>query len=225
MSAQQGAPALGRAQVATPTLWNAPQGSSIPREPRPARMTRRAMAVTAATLCAPMVAAIGLVAIATAGGGNQAEMGTLAGTQGLRGSTVAASGPAPTQVSGPPADGWKAKAGGTDKGTAAEPKRDSTQETSSQPQREPAPTTRAPEHKAPTHTAPEPPSSRVNPDPTAPAPAPTVDSSDPGAPIPGSTGGTSGGVGSSVDSGSSSGSSSSSDTDYPEGPDGQSGGD
>jgi hypothetical protein len=223
MSAQQGAPALGRAQVGTPTLWNAPQGSSIPRGSRPARMTRRAMAVTAATLCAPMVAAIGLVAIATAGGGNQAEMGTLAGTQGLRGSTVAASGPVPTQVS-PPADGWKAKAGGTDEGTAAEPKRHSTQETSSQPQREPAPTTGAPEHKAPTHTAPEPPSSRVNPDPTAPAPAPPVNSSGPGAPIPGSTSGTSGGVGSS-DSGSNSGPSSGSSSDYPEGPDRQSGGD
>jgi hypothetical protein len=223
MSAQQGAPALGRAQVGTPTLWNAPQGSSIPTETRPARMTRRAMAVTAATLCAPMVAAIGLVAIATAGGGNQAEMGTLAGTQGLRGSTVAEAGPALTQVS-PPADGWKAEADGTDEGPAAEPRRHSTQETSSQPQREPAPSTRAPAHKPPTRTAPEPPS-RVNPKPTAPAPPPTVDSSGPGAPIPGSTSGTSGGVGSSVDSGSNSGSSSSSGTDYPEGPDGQSGGD
>ena len=66
MSAQQGAPVLGRAQVATPTLWNAPQGSSIPAGSAPARMTRRAIAVAAATLCAPLVAMLGLAAIGAA---------------------------------------------------------------------------------------------------------------------------------------------------------------
>jgi uncharacterized membrane protein YgcG len=226
MSAQQGAPALGRAQVATPTLWNAPQGSSIPRGSAPARMTRRAMAVAAATLCAPLVAMLGLAAIGAAGGGNQAEMGTLAGTQGLRGSTVATTSPAPTQVSAPPADELKARADGTN-ATAADPKQHPTQSTASQPQREPAPDTRAPAHKPPTRTVPERPPSRVNPHPSAPAPPPAVDPTGPGAPIPGSSGGTSGGAGSTDGSGSTSGSSSGSGSSvtYPEGPDGQSGGD
>jgi hypothetical protein len=224
MSAQQGAPVLGRAQVATPTLWNAPQGSSIPAESAPARMTRRAMAVAAATLCAPLVAMLGLAAIGAAGGGNQAEMGTLAGTQGLRGSTVATTSPAPTQISAPPADDLKARADGTN-ATAADPKQHPTQSTASEPQREPAPATRAPAHKPPTRTVPERPPSRVNPNPSTPAPS-TVDPTGPGAPIPG-TGGTSGGAGSTAGSGSTSGSTSGSGSNvtYPEGSDGQSGGD
>jgi hypothetical protein len=225
MSAQQGAPVLGRVQVATPTLWNAPQGSSIPAGSAPARMTRRAIAVAAATLCAPLVAMLGLAAIGAAGGGNQAEMGTLAGTQGLRGSTVATTSPAPTQISAARSDDLKARAEGTN-ATAADPKQHPTQSTASEPQREPAPATRAPAHKPPNHTVPERPPSRVNPNPSAPAPS-TVDTTGPGAPIPGSTGGTSGGAGSTAGSGSTSGSASGSGSNvtYPEGPDGQSGGD
>ena len=195
MSAQQGAPALGRAQVATPTLWNAPQGSSIPRAPRPPRLTQRAMAVAGATLCAPLVAAVGLAAIGAAAGGNQAEMGTLAGTQGLRGSTVAETSPAPTQVSGSPADHVKTKADTTGGGTVAEPKRHPTQDTAAPPQREPAPSTRAPSHKQPTQTAPEPPK-RVNLNPPAPTPPTTTDPSTPGAPTSSGSGST-GDVGSS----------------------------
>jgi hypothetical protein len=223
MSAQQGAPVLGRAQVATPTFWNAPQGSSIPSGTRPARMTRRAMAVAAATLCAPLVAMLGLAAIGAAGGGNQAEMGTLAGTQGLRGTTVATTGPSPTQLSGPPVDGSKADATGEG---PANPGSRPTQGTGSHPRSEPAPTTRAPANKPPSHTAPKPPSSKVNLNPPAPAPATTVDPSGPGAPTPSnSTGGTSGGPGSVDTSSSNSGSGSGSGTDYPDGHDGQSGSD
>src|SRR3954451_6227158 len=101
MSAHYGAPVLGRAQRGTPAFWTAPQGSSIPAGSRPERVTRRAIAVAAATLCAPLVAATALRAIAAATGGNHAEMGKLAGTQGLRGTTIASTSPAPAQVSAP----------------------------------------------------------------------------------------------------------------------------
>src|SRR3954451_15318272 len=101
MSAHYGAPVLGRAQRGTPAFWTAPQGSSIPAGSRPERVTRRAIAVAAATLCAPLVTATALAAIGAVTGGNQAEMGTLAGAQGLRGTTVAATNPAPAQVSSP----------------------------------------------------------------------------------------------------------------------------
>jgi outer membrane biosynthesis protein TonB len=234
MSAQQGAPGLGRAQMATPTFWNAPQGSSIPMKSRPARMTRRAMAVAAATLCAPAVAAIGLAAIAAAGGGGHPEMGSLAGTQGLRGTTVAATAPAPAGVLGPSIDDPKAKPVTTDEDNAAAHKRHPTQDTSSDPQRAPAPTTRAPAHKPPTHAAPQPPPSKVNLNPPAPAPTPSVDPTTPGAPTSGSTSGAEGGgdtsgssSGSSSSGSSTSGSSSGSNSGpgSPEGPYGQSGGD
>jgi hypothetical protein len=210
MSAQQGAPALGRAQTGT--------------------MTRRAMAVAGATLCAPLVAAVGLAAIGTAGGGDQAQMGTLAGAQGLRGSTVAATNPAPPPASSPTADAFKAKGDGPREASAAESKRQPSQETQSQPRSNPAPSTRAPTHKPPTQVTSKPPRSRVPVTPTS--PAPTVDPSTPGAPTPGSTGGSddsgsSSGAGSGTDPGSSSGSGSgsSSNTAYPGGPSGQSGGD
>ncbi len=61
-------------------------------------------------------------------------MGTLTGTQGLRGSMVATTSPAPTQVSGAPADDLKGKGAGTDE-TAADPKRHPTQDAASPPQR------------------------------------------------------------------------------------------
>jgi hypothetical protein len=212
MSAQQGAPAFGRAQTGTP---------------RPRRLTQRAMAVTGATLCAPLVAAVGLAAIGTSGGGDQAQMGTLAGAQGLRGSTVAATNPAPPAPS-PPAEAVKDKGQDASKAAAVEPRRQPTQGSSPQPRSNPAPSTRVPAHKPPTQVKPKPPRSRVPVSPTTPA-TPIVDPDTPGAPTSGTSGGGGEGDGSGSNSGpgssSGSGSGSSSDTAYPGGPGGQSGGD
>src|SRR2546421_5213814 len=154
MSAQYGAPGLGRAQIATPAYSTARQGSSIPipTGSRTARVTRRAMAVAAATLCAPVMATAALAGIGAAGGGNHAEMGSLAGTQGLRGATVEASSPAPT-VSGPQEQtsrGFgKDAIAPTGRSHPAPPARPHSQgqQTSGQGGH-------APVHKAPTHKAP-----------------------------------------------------------------------
>jgi hypothetical protein len=184
MSAQDGAPALGRAPMAPPAQWNARQGSSIPTGSRPARLTRRAMAVTAATLCAPLVAVAGLAAVGAAWGGGDPELGTMAGSQGLRGTTVASSIPATPPVAGSPAPVSK----GGDKRrtpTAAAGGRPPT-DTTNAATREPATDLRAPTHKPPT-TQPRAPLRRVTPTPAPAAPEPIVDPSGPGAPIPGGT--------------------------------------
>jgi hypothetical protein len=207
MSAQYAAPGLGRAQTATPAFLTAQQGSSTSTGVRHTRLTRRALAVTAATLCAPLVAAVGLVGFAAAGGGSQAEMGTMTGAQGLRGTTVAATSAAPKQVSEPAAEATT----GFRKDDASAPSSNSQGAPAALdgPQHQPAPPTREPSGKPPTHAAPKPPPSpRVRA--PAPAPSPTAGPSEPGAPV--TTGGT--------DSSGSSGG-----PGYPDGRDGGSGGD
>jgi uncharacterized membrane protein YgcG len=200
MSAQYGAPGLGRARLATPSYTPSPQGSFIPpRSSRPPVVRRKALSVAAATLCAPALCAVALTAIGATGGGDQAAMGSLAGTQGLRGTTTpVVSSSAPSISPDKPdkegtafekGDGSDAspthRAQGTPEPTAP----------AEQPARHPAPT--RPPHSAPApHTHVTPPS------------VPTYDPTGPGAPTgSGSTGETSGTSGS--DSGSDSGSGSS----------------
>src|SRR3954452_7051112 len=104
MSAQHGAPGFRRPQLATPSYSASPQETSISRHPaRSNRPRRRALFVAAATLCAPAFAALALAAIGATGGGDQAAMGSLAGTQGLRGTTT------PVSSSPPPASPVKPK--------------------------------------------------------------------------------------------------------------------
>jgi hypothetical protein len=201
MSAHYSAPGLGRAEVGPPAFLTAQQGSSIPTRVRGTRMTRRAMTVAAATLCAPLVAAVGLAAFAAAGGEKPPEMGSLAGAQGLRGSTVEATSPAAApEVPAPIAETPKrveenvapVHKGQTDPVTDGQ----------EQQQRQQPPPTRAPTHKPPVQTAPKPRSPRVSP--PAPAPPPSYDPTGPGAPTsPSGTGGT-GTSGSGSTSGSSS---------------------
>jgi hypothetical protein len=189
MSAQYSAPGLGRVQVATPGDWTAPQGSSISTGPRPARVTRRAMAVAAATLCAPMVAAAALAAIGAAGGGNHAEMGTLAGTQGLRGTTVAATSPAPPEAPAPTAVSSEGKGDVTLVAGKGRQVRPSTHDAQSSPTPEQG--SRPPIRREPTRPAPKQPAPKVTPNPPTRTTTPTYDPSGPGAPTTaGSTGGT-----------------------------------
>ena len=220
MSAQFGAPALARAQVATPAPWNARQGSSLSRPPRPARMTRRAMAVAAATLCAPLLAAAALGAVGAATGGNQAEIGTLAGTQGLRGTTVSATNPAPSQAPAPSTD--VSKDPRRSEATVSGEKRDPRTTSTSPADREAPPATRAPTHKRPAAPAPTPPKG-VHPTRPAPTPVPDYDPTGPGAPSSSTGVSDSGTTGSGSTSTSTSGSSSGSGSTYPDGLDGQSG--
>lgn len=170
MSAQYGAPALSGAQVPP--------------------MRRRAMAVAAATLCAPMVAAAGLAAIAATGGANQSEMGTLAGTQGLRGTTIASDAD-PSQASGPTI---AVPQGAKDGASTTVPKTHPAQAAAKRVERRPPPDTRAPAHKPPLQTPPKPPSSRVNLNP--PPPRPDTTSEDPLAPGAPNPSGSSSGPGS-----------------------------
>jgi uncharacterized membrane protein YgcG len=216
MSAQDGAPALGRAQIAPTDQWNARQGSSIPMASVPARFTRRAMTVAAATLCAPLVAVAGLAAIGVAGGGGDPAVGTMAGSQGLRGTTVETIPPAPAQVAGPTDPVFKREGKGEAPTAAASgrPVKGTTDDAG----REPATDLRAPAHKPPIRTQPRTPSRRVSPAPPPAAPEQIVDPSAPGAPTTsggatgsgGTTGpGDSSGPGSGTGSGSGGGSGSS----------------
>jgi hypothetical protein len=88
MSAHRGAPGFGHAQMATPSYTASTQGPSTGarRGGRPVR--RKALFVAAATLCAPALAALALAALAATGGGDRAALGSLAGAQGLRGTTT-----------------------------------------------------------------------------------------------------------------------------------------
>jgi hypothetical protein len=177
-------------------------------------MTRRAMAVTAATLTAPLVALAGLAAIGVSGGGGQAEMGTLAGAQGLRGTTVAATSPAPQpSASAPPVRAPK----GREKDLATTSS-GGHHFRSTKPPSEPrsAPHTRAPTHKTPPTTVPKTPPKRVNLTP----PPTSTDPSEPGAPT--TSGGSDGPGGSGSGTGSSGGSSTGSGG--PDDPSGQTGG-
>jgi hypothetical protein len=208
MSAHSSAPGLGRAQAAPAAFLTARQGSSMPTGARRTRMTGRAVTVALATLCAPLAAAVGLAAIAATGGEQQPEMGSLAGAQGLRGSTVEATPPTPaTQASAPSVETPKRQG---DAVAAVEKSRTEPIVTDA-PDRQQSPATRAPTHKPPVRTTPTPPSPRVSP----PAPLPSVDPTAPGAPTSPSGSGSS-----SSDSNSGSGSG----TDSPDGPEGHSGG-
>jgi hypothetical protein len=189
MSAQFGAPGLGRAQLATPAYSTAPQGSSVLTASHPARVTRRAIAVAAATLGAPLMTAAALGAIGAAAGGNHAELGTLAGTQGLRGTTVSAGTPAPPQNSGPAAEASRYGKGDS-RLSEGEPGPTVTHPAQGQPQGGSG--TRAPAPNAPSHAAPKPsPTPKGGLKPPTRAPSPTYDPTAPGAPTsPGTTGGT-----------------------------------
>jgi hypothetical protein len=190
MSARDGAPALRRAQMT----------------PVSTRMTRRAMAVTAATLSAPLMALAGLAAVGASVGGDQAEMGALAGAQGLRGTTVAASSPAPPPLASAPT--VKAPEGReSDVATAAAVGSHETRDRMPQSEPRSAPHTREPAQKTQPPTVPRTPARRINLSP----PAPTADPSEPGAPAtpdvedgpgsPGSNGGSSTGSNSGSSSG------------------------
>ena len=188
MSAQDGAPALGRAQVAPPDQLNAQQGSSIPMASAPARFTRRAMTIAAATLCAPLVAVAGLAAIGVAGGEGDPEVGTMAGSQGLRGTTVGTSTPAPAQVPSPTVPISKGESKGEAQTAAASgrPLKGATDDEA----REPVTDLRPPADKPPIRTQPRTPSRRVSPAPPPAAPEQVIDPSAPGAPT--TSGGTTG---------------------------------
>jgi hypothetical protein len=173
------------------------------------------MLVAAATLCAPIVAVAALAAIAATGGGNQSEMGTLAGTQGLRGTTIGAGNPESSPVPGPTVEDPQGQAKAqTDTAIA---KTHPAQTAADPVERRQAPDTRAPAHKPPLQAPPKSPSRRVDLNPPPPASEPSQDPSAPGAPIPS---GSSTGPGSPTSSsGSNSGSGST------DGLDGRSGGD
>jgi hypothetical protein len=215
MSAQYGAPGLGRAQVGTLAYSTAQQGSSISTAGRPARITRRAIAVAVATLCAPVVTAGALAAIAAVGGGNHAEMGSLAGAQGLRGTTIGATSPAPPPATGP-ADQVSKGGSRQSREDSVSSGKSSAQSGTHQPEQNPTSGqgTRAPTHKPTQQPAPKPPSSGVGLNPST--PYPNYDPSGPGAPT---TSGTSG----STTSGTSGTDSSSGETTST--PDSRSGGD
>jgi hypothetical protein len=171
MSAHYGAPGFRRPQLATPSYPASPQGSSTTAHSQGTPVLRRkALTVAVATLCAPALAALALAALAATGGGDRAAMGSLAGSEGLRGTTTPA-------VSSPPATRdtehpWTKK--GTDSGGM--PERHVQRHPSSRaPSRAPTPV----HHPAPTHApkvAPAP-RAQVSP-PTLPAPSPNT----PGAP-------------------------------------------
>ena len=179
MSAHQGAPGLGRAQLATPTHPASTRGPAFGarRAGRP-MFRRKAMFVAAATLCAPAFAALALAALAATGGGSdQAAMGSLAGTQGLRGTA------SPAQTTIPQAK--------TDRATepVTTSKRGPGESAATQPARaRPAPkaNTPAPVHK-PAPTPPHKVSPMPPPNLTSPS-VPPYDPSQPGAPTPNTVG-------------------------------------
>jgi len=98
MSAHIGAPGFRRPQLAVPAYSATPPDvSGASRARHPAR--RRALAVAAAMLSAPVLAAGALAAIGAAGTGDQAAMGSLPGAHGLRGSTVSTTSFSPQRTS------------------------------------------------------------------------------------------------------------------------------
>jgi hypothetical protein len=163
------------------------------------------MIVAAATLCAPAFATVALAAIGATGGGGHPAMGSLAGTQGLRGTTTPeASAPAPATSSERTAQ----------HGATVKPSDASNPPPPVHAQRNPAPKVpaRAPTHHrspAPPHVTPTP-HTHVNPPST-----PVYDPTQPGAPTSSGTtsgsGTTTSGTGSTTGSGSSGGSGGTSD--------------
>jgi hypothetical protein len=175
MSAHYAAPAIRRTQLATPPV------------------RRKALFVAAATLCAPAFAALALAAFAASGGSDQPAMGSLTGTEGLRGITT------PSMSASPSPNPVKYGTG--------EKKGDWSDSTGS-PRGRKHPSPQAPA-RSPAHQAPATPPTHVKPTPkthvTTPAP-PAYDPTEPGAPTSsGTTDTTSGTSGSG--SGSTSGSS------------------
>jgi hypothetical protein len=193
MSAHYGAPGFRRPQLATPAYSAEPSSMPTRTSGQPV-VKRRAMLVAAATLCAPALAVVALGAIGATTGGDQAGMGSLAGTTGLRGSTVAA-------PSGPTSS------------PAAADKRDAAKGSTSEP---PADTHHARQHPAtpapaprPSHPRTPPPSNHIgrtppHTQPTAPS-TPTYDPTQPGAPTTSGTGSGSGGTTTTSGSGTGSG--------------------
>jgi uncharacterized membrane protein YgcG len=201
MSAHYGAPGFRRPQLATPSFTASPQGTDLPARSGGAPVLRRkALFVAAATLCAPALAALALAAVAATGGGSQAAMGSLAGTQGLRGN---ASPPLSASPAARDSKDWTA----AKKGDSSDWPPTHRVQTQKHPAAK-APATPAPVH----HPAPAPPRA---PKPThvRPPSLPTSDPTGPGAPIP-STGGTSGSSSSGTDTGSGSSGSGSGSSGY-----------
>jgi hypothetical protein len=175
MSAHYAAPGLRRPQMATPPV------------------RRKALFVAAATLCAPAFAALALAAFAASGGADPAAMGSLAGTEGLRGTTTPSVSDSPSSEPVKPETGTGKDDWSDTRSSHHLQKRPSPQAPSSPPAHQ-TPAT-PPPHVKPT------PKTHVN-TPTLPTYDPTV----PGAPTSsGTTGTTSGTTGSGT--GTSSGSS------------------
>jgi uncharacterized membrane protein YgcG len=185
MSAHYGAPGFRRAQLATPPYTASPQGSAVPARSSGTRVVRRkALFVAVATLCAPAFAALALAAIGATGGGERAAMGSLAGNEGLRGTTT-------PSLSSPPA-ATPHKQDTVTQGTATR-KGDLSDSPTRQVQKQPASKAPAP---APIHRpAPKARPPHVAPPPRVTAPSlPTSDPSQPGAPTSSGTSGGSGGT-------------------------------
>jgi hypothetical protein len=102
MSAHFGAPGLRRPQLATPASAPVAGATRASQGAHRQRPRRRALLVALGTLCAPALAASALAAIGATSGSGGGGMGTLAGSQGLRGSTAEATTPAPAPVAAKP---------------------------------------------------------------------------------------------------------------------------
>jgi uncharacterized membrane protein YgcG len=187
MSAHYGAPGFRRAQLAAPSYTASPQGSAVPARSGGTRVVRRkALFVAVATLCAPAFAALALAAIGATGGGERAAMGSLAGNEGLRGTTT------PSLISPPAATQHKQDTVTDEQGTATRKGEagdsPSTHQVQKQPASKappPAPVHRPAPKTRPPHVAPP----RVN------TPSlPTSDPSQPGAPTSSGTSSGSGGT-------------------------------
>jgi hypothetical protein len=153
MSAHYAAPGLRRPQLATPPV------------------RRKALFVAAATLCAPALAALALAALAASGGGDRAAMGSLAGTEGLRGTTTPSLSDAQSSQSLRP----EARTG----------KDDWSDTTSSRHLRKDPPLQKSPSEppaRPPAHRAPAPQRPHVKPTPNTHVKTPTLPTYDPTAP-------------------------------------------
>jgi hypothetical protein len=203
MSAHYGAPGFRRPQVATPAYSAEAQGSSIPaRSAHQPVVKRKAMLVAAATLCAPALAVAALGAIGATTSGNQAGMGSLPGTDGLRGSTTAAPTPTPSPANADERDGTEKGSGKSLADTHHARHHPATQAPAHRPSHPPTPPPSTHIGRTPPHTEPTLPGAY---DPTQPG-SPTTGSGSDGTLGSGSGAGTGTGSGSGTGTGTGSGS-------------------
>jgi hypothetical protein len=182
MSAHFSAPGFRRPQAATAAYSATAETFSGPSVSTAHPVRRRALAVAAAMLCAPVLAAGALAAIGASGGTQQAGMGSLAGTHGLKGSTVPAATPSALSSSVTPDPTKQSSSKAFERGSATTGSRAPSQRPvhsqtpSGSPSRKAG--TRAPAHQTPTapsgttrtHTG------------SAPQPSVVTDPTQPGAP-------------------------------------------